>query len=99
MAFALEYSRDAVVHLEMLSKRDQQRIVDQIELHLAHQPTLATRNRKKLRPNVLADWELRVGELRVYYVVRESPTALVSIVAIGKKVGNRVFIGGVEVML
>jgi len=99
MSFEIEYSPDAVDHLRMLSKRDQKRVVDQVELHLTHQPMLATRNRKKLRPNLLADWELRVGQLRVYYVVRESPTPLVSIIAIGKKVGNRVFIGCNEVTL
>jgi len=99
MAFAIEYSPDAVDHLGTLSKRDQQKVVDQIDLHLTHQPTLATRNRKKLRPNLLAEWELRVGEFRVYYVVRDSPTPLVWIIAIGKKVGNRVFIGGKEVTL
>lgn len=86
-------------HLAVLTKRDQQTVVDQVDRQLLHQPTIPTRNRKKLRPNLLADWELRIGNLRVYYLVREPPIRVVSIVAVGRKVGNRVFIEEDEVTL
>ena len=46
-----------------------------------------------MRPNPIAPWELRVGELRVYYEVSEGPPALVTVRAIGLKVRNRVRIG------
>jgi hypothetical protein len=52
-----------------------------------------------MRPNPLAEWELRVGDLRVYYVVRVQPAPLVVIGAVGRKVGNRVFVGGQEIDL
>lgn len=67
---------------------------------LAHQPTVETRNRKRLRPNPLAPWELRIGNLRVYFSVEEEPERVVKIRAIGvKKQGNRLFIGGEEVVI
>jgi hypothetical protein len=43
-----------------------------------------------MRPNPLAPWELRVGQLHVYYEVSDDPA---SIVAFGIKVRNRVRIG------
>lgn len=67
---------------------------------LAHQPTVERRNRKRLRPNPLAPWELRIGNLRVYFSVEEEPERVVKIRAIGvKKQGNRLFIGGEEVVI
>ena len=52
-----------------------------------------------MRPNPLAPWELRIGNLRVYYDVAEPPEAVVFIRAIGIKRRNRIFIGGEEVQL
>jgi len=55
---------------------------------------METQNRKPLRPNPLASWELRIGDLRVYYDVEEDPEQLVLIAAIGIKIRNRVYIEG-----
>ena len=55
---------------------------------------METPNRKPLRPNPLALWELRIGDLRVYYDVEEDPEPQVAIVAIGIKRRNRVYIAG-----
>lgn len=53
-----------------------------------------------MRPNPLAPWELRIGNLRVYFNVEEEPERVVKIRAIGvKKQGNRLFIGGEEVVI
>ena len=52
-----------------------------------------------MRPNPLAPWELRIGELRVYYDVEETPRRLVLIRAIGVKERNRVLIGSEELEL
>ncbi len=78
----------------MLTARQQTIVLDTVEEQLAHQPTLETRNRKPMRPNPLAPWELRVGNLRVYYDVQEKPEAAVYIRAVGIKERNRVRIGG-----
>jgi len=61
-----------------------------------------TRNRKRMRPILLATWELRIGELRGYYGILEAPedpVPIVTIVAIGVKDRERVLIGGKEIML
>ena len=62
-----------------------------MESQLIHEPTRETRNRKQLRPNELAEWELRVDEFRVFYDVTDEA---VNIVAIGLKQGNELFIHG-----
>lgn len=52
-----------------------------------------------MRPNSLADWELRIGDLRVYYDVEETPDPVVYIQAVGIKERNEVRIGGKVVKL
>ncbi len=47
-----------------------------------------------MRPNLLAPWELRIGNLRVYYDVEEEPEAVVYINAVGFKERNQVCIAG-----
>ncbi len=47
-----------------------------------------------MRPNPVAPWELRIGDLRVYYDVEEEPETVVLIRAVGLKERNRVHIGG-----
>jgi len=59
----------------------------------AQRPTVETRNRKPMRPNPMAPWELRIGILRVYYDVEEEPEPVVRIHAVGIKQRNRVRIG------
>jgi len=46
-----------------------------------------------MRPNPLAPWELRIGDLRVYYDVEDDPEPVVYIRAIGIKERNKVRIG------
>ncbi len=46
-----------------------------------------------MRPNPLAPWELRIGDLRVYYDVTEDPEPLVFVRAIGIKLRREVRIG------
>lgn len=46
-----------------------------------------------MRPNPVAPWELRVGDLRVYYDVDNEPEAVVRILAVGVKERHRVRIG------
>ena len=98
MKYSIKYSPDAVVHLKRLTKRYQKIVLDGVERSLAHQPSNSSRNRKRMRPNAWADWELRLGDLRVYYVIGE-PDNCVSILAVGIKIGNRVVIGGEEISL
>ena len=96
MQYEIEYSPETVRHLRALTARQRAIIFDTVDQQLAHQPAVETRNRKLMRPNPLAPWELRIGELRVYYDVEETPVPLVLIRAIGIKERNRVLIGGKE---
>ena len=93
MAYEIRYAPDAERHVRSMSARQRRTIVDQIERQLQQQPTSETRNRKRMRPNELAPWELRVGNLRVYYDVDED-AAVVTIVAAGVKRRNEVLIEG-----
>lgn len=70
-----------------------------IPRQLTHQPTRTTHHRKPLRPNPVADYRLRVDQLRVYYDVQEAPKRLVVIKAVGIKVRDRVYVGGREIKL
>ena len=67
--------------------------MDGIEQQLTHDPTVQTRNRKRMRPSALAPWELRIGDIRVYYDARDEPEPLVQILAIGVKVHKCVRVG------
>ena len=93
MAFVIIYSPEAVDHLEALPKATETLVVDQVDEHLTHEPTLPTRKRKLLRPNPIAPWELRLGDIRVFYDVQEEPERLVKIAAVGIKRHNEFWIG------
>jgi hypothetical protein len=68
-------------------------VLDGADEQLRHEPTVETRNRKPMRPNPLAPWELRIGNLRVYYDVEEEPEPIVQIRAVGTTERNQVRIG------
>jgi mRNA-degrading endonuclease RelE of RelBE toxin-antitoxin system len=93
--FTIELIPEAIDDLGLLRKFDQQQVVATIEEQLLNQATEETRNRKRLRPNQLAEWELRVGEFRVFYDV-DSQAAVVKVVAIGHNRGNKLFVHGKE---
>ena len=99
VAYAIEIARCVVAQLEALSGAERARILDGIEKQLAHEPLREAKNRKPLRPNPIAPWELRLGPLRVFYDVSESGRKIVHVLAIGKKVRNVLRIGGQEIKL
>jgi mRNA-degrading endonuclease RelE of RelBE toxin-antitoxin system len=85
---------DAAVRLlRALPKAQQPGVKDGIRVHLQeNDPTEETRNKFRLRrPSAHADYELRLGDVRVFYRVREE---IVEVVLIGKTRGNRLLIGG-----
>ena len=93
MAYLIEYSPEAEDHLYLLTARQQRIVVDAVDRQLLDQPALETKNRKPMRPNPIAPWELRIGDLRVYYEVEEQLQPKVIILAVGTKERNRVRIG------
>jgi mRNA-degrading endonuclease RelE of RelBE toxin-antitoxin system len=98
MPFTIGFTDDAERHLDKLRSRDRRVVVDEIEAQLVHEPTVITRNRKPLKANSFAQWELRVQKFRVLYNVDEEAT-LVEIVAIGEKVRSVLLIEGKEFKL
>ncbi len=80
--------------MRSLTARQQAIVLDTVDEQLMYQPTVETKNRKPMRPNPLAPWELRIGDLRVYYDVEEEPETVVYINAVGIKERDRVRIAG-----
>ncbi len=96
--FRIVFTPEALEDIRHFRKRDQRRIIEGIENQLIHQPTQETRNRKKLRPNRVAEWELRVDKFRIFYDLDEAGE-VVKIEAVGYKKGSRLFIHGEEYSL
>jgi mRNA-degrading endonuclease RelE of RelBE toxin-antitoxin system len=99
MAYTIQFARSVKEQLKALSARQRATILRAIEVNLSEEPQRETRNRKPLRPNPVAPWELRVGNLRAFYDVAPGAEATVSVLAIGIKRGERLTIGGEEVKL
>jgi mRNA-degrading endonuclease RelE of RelBE toxin-antitoxin system len=105
VAYRIDFSPAAEEHLRVLTARQRAIVFDTIDEQLKDQPGLETRNRRPMRPNPLAPWELRIGELRVYFdiqedhVVANKPEPRVLVLAVGIKDRDRLIIGGEEVRL
>jgi mRNA-degrading endonuclease RelE of RelBE toxin-antitoxin system len=94
LPYIIEYSPDAEEHLQGLTAGQRKIVLDTVERQLVNQPSVETKNRKPMRPNPVAPWELRIGSVRVYYDVEEHPASKVVVAAVGVKERNRVRIGG-----
>jgi mRNA-degrading endonuclease RelE of RelBE toxin-antitoxin system len=76
--FTITYAEGVVEDLAAIRAFERKQLLDQIDQHLAHEPTHQTRNKKILRgltppwEHVQPVWELRVGEYRVFYDVDEA---------------------------
>ena len=73
-------------------------MVAAMRAQLTDSPAVETRNRKRLRDNSIARWELRSGHYPIFYEVDETARQ-VTVVAVGYKDHNRLFIRGQEVQL
>ena len=97
-SYEVLFEPDSVEHVQGLRAGEASTVLREIEVQLTREPEVETRNRKRLRPNPLAPWELRIGDLRVFYDVEARPSC-VRIVAVGRKQGERLLIGREEVRL
>jgi mRNA-degrading endonuclease RelE of RelBE toxin-antitoxin system len=93
LPYRIEYSPEAEDHLRALTARQRAIILDTVDKLLSYQPTVETKQRKPMRPNPIAPYELRIGTLRVYYDVEEKPELVVNIRAVGVKIRHQVRIG------
>ncbi len=67
MPYQILFSEEVNAHLQFLTVHDQGIVIDAIEEQLLYQASVPTRNRQPMRPNDIATWKLRIGNLRVYY--------------------------------
>lgn len=96
--FQIEFTPEAIEDMRSFRKPERRRIVEEISSQLRHFPAQETRNKKKLRPNKAAEWELRVDPFRIFYDVEEEER-FVKIEAVGYKRGSTLFIRGEEYKL
>jgi mRNA-degrading endonuclease RelE of RelBE toxin-antitoxin system len=97
-SYRIEVSEEAKGDLFYYTAFERKIIVSEIRKQLTHQPHIETKNRKPLRDNPIASWELRVGKYRVFYEV-DDPVSTVSVVSVGHKEHNVLLIRGKEVQL
>lgn len=78
MSYAIQVVPSALKELQAFKAYYQRQIVDAIDQQLPNQPNVPTRHRK---PLTIAEasfafdpplWELRIGDIRVFYDVNES---------------------------
>jgi mRNA-degrading endonuclease RelE of RelBE toxin-antitoxin system len=99
VTYAVEFAKSVEGHLRVLTARERTTVLDAINRQLPHEPLKETRHRKPLRPNPIAPWERRVGQLRVFYDVAGAESRMVRILAVGRKRRNVLVIGGKEIRL
>jgi mRNA-degrading endonuclease RelE of RelBE toxin-antitoxin system len=99
MAYKIEFADCVKEHFKHLNASQRSLLMDGIGKQLLYQPLKETRNRKPLRPNPIAPWELRIGNLRAFYDITSDQPNIVKILAVGYKKGNVLFIAGKAVKL
>ena len=93
MAFKITITEDADRQFRALPARDQRTLEAALLARLQQQPTTPTKAIKRLRPNPLAEFELRVGNLRALYNVEGEE---VVVLIVGRKAGNKLIVEGEE---
>lgn len=89
MPFRITITEEADRQFRALPARDRRILESAILARLENQPTTPTKAIKRLRPNPLAEFELRVGDLRVLYNVEEEE---VVVLIVGRKIGNKLIV-------
>jgi mRNA-degrading endonuclease RelE of RelBE toxin-antitoxin system len=97
-AYSIEVTQDAREDLSYYSAAERKTIAAAIRQQLTVEPLTETRNRKRLRDNPIAALELRIDRHRVFYEVDEAALT-VTIVSVGHKIHNTLYIRGKEVTL
>ena|ERR1051326_4955516 len=98
--FRLLFAPEAIEHLDAIERKYYRLLQRTIQEQLSYTPDEETRNRKPLEHPAPygATWELRCGPrngYRIFYRVNPEDQT-VRVLAIGRKEGNRLFIGGEE---
>ncbi len=93
--FEITFTPKAVEDIRWFKKVERKKILAKLVSQLSYEPAIETRNRKRLRPNKLAEWELRLDRFRVFFDI-DPKNRLIQVEAVGYKRGSRLFIHGKE---
>ena len=89
MAWTVEVKEAAVEHLKWFGKKTGRKVLKEALKHLEQDPLAETKNMITLRPNPIAQRELRLfGKYRILFSVDEEGQAA-TIILVGEKRGNR----------
>ncbi len=91
--YEIIYTQASLADLKWFKKHEQVQIIDAINTHLKYQPDRETRNLKRMKSNLYAQWELRIGNFRILYNI-EQEVQIVEIQRLGEKQGNQFFFRG-----
>ncbi|MEN8219624.1 MAG: type II toxin-antitoxin system RelE/ParE family toxin [Pseudomonadota bacterium] len=97
-SYTIEWTENAKVDLSFFTAFERKIIVTRLKEQLLYEPLKETKNRKKLRDNPIASYELRIGRYRVFYDV-VGDTITINIVSVGKKEHNVLYIRDKEVKI
>jgi len=96
MAWTVEIKEAAVEHLLWFGKKTGRKLLAKGLEFLRRDPLAKTKNLKTLRPNPIAERELRLfGKYRILFSVDET-AQLVTVILVGEKGGNRLLVAGME---
>jgi len=96
--YQIEVTEEAKTDLYYYTAFERKIVTNEIKVQLKHQPLIETKNKKKLRDNPIATWELRSGKYLIFYEV-EQTSKKVAIVAVGHKQHKVLLIRGKEVKI
>jgi mRNA-degrading endonuclease RelE of RelBE toxin-antitoxin system len=97
MEYRIQLTESAKADIDCFETREQRIVVAGILSHLRTDAEVETRKKKRLRPNPLAPWELRLEEFRVFYSIEKGNS--LKVLAVGYKAHNQLFIRGRKVEL
>ncbi len=96
MSWTVTLKESVINDLRWFGKKKGRLILDEAERRLSDDPLVQSDNMKTLRPNPVAERELRLfGKFRVLFNVDEE-AAEATIVLVGEKRGNALFVQGEE---
>jgi len=96
MPWTVKLKESVIEDLRWFGKKDHRRLLSEIETRLSADPLAESRNLKTLRPNPVAQRELRLfGKYRVLFNVDEKLQEIV-VMLVGEKRGNSLFVRGEE---
>jgi mRNA-degrading endonuclease RelE of RelBE toxin-antitoxin system len=96
MKWNVEIKEEAIDHLIWFGKATGRELLQQARKRLEENPLAENKNMKSLRPNAVAQKELRLfGKYRVLFSV-DIEAKLVTIILVGEKRGNKLVVSGEE---